>query len=195
VVPRISAELRRAGTWRATYNLHVVRRRFVYVLLFAVPALLLSAIAAAFLAAASAGVLWLFVFGDSPWPPSAGAALGTVLVVCGGVGWVAMLAVAYAVGKRQESRPRLNRAHVLLAAGLTVVLVGIIGARSVRLWVGGPATDEEACADICRDQGFPGSGTPPRNSGDRTCSCYDALGTETRRIPLPPRGSATGSPR
>jgi hypothetical protein len=169
-----------------------MKRRFLYVLLFAVPALLLSAIAAALLAAAAAGVLWLFVFGDDPWPPSAGAALGIALVACGVLGWLAMLVVAYAVGKRQESRARLNRAHVFLACGLTIVLVGLLGARSCGLRIGGPVGDDEVCADICQAQGFAGSGMPPRDSGNRTCSCYDAQGTEVRRIPLPANGPDAG---
>jgi hypothetical protein len=53
----------------------MINRRHVYVLLFAVPALLVSIIAAALMLAASAGALWLFVYGDDPWPNTANVLL------------------------------------------------------------------------------------------------------------------------
>ena len=45
-----------------------MKRRYVYVLLFATPAFLASIIVSLLLFGAAAGVLWLFVFGDNPWP-------------------------------------------------------------------------------------------------------------------------------
>ena len=42
-----------------------MRRRHLYVLLFALPTFLLSIVAGATLLGAAAGALWLFVFGDN----------------------------------------------------------------------------------------------------------------------------------
>ena len=159
-------------------------RRRLYVLLFAVPALLVSVIAAALMVAGAAGVLWLFVFGDNPWPPVADAVLGAVIFLGGGGVWVALLYAAYALGKQQEARPTLNTRHVAFAIGATILLAAVIGARMMQLDVGRTRSDDLVCADLCRADGFAGSGMPPQDSGDRTCSCYDGQGGEARRIPL-----------
>jgi hypothetical protein len=170
----------------------VLKRRYVYVLLFAVPALLVSVIAGAMMLAASAGALWLFVFGDNPWPAVANTLLGAVFVVGSGGLWLALLVVAYAVGKHQEMRPRLNAGHVALSVAVTILLAAVIVVRLMGLSMFGVRSNSMVCADFCQAQGFAGSGTPPENSGDRTCSCYDAQGREVRRVLL--SEGTSGSP-
>jgi hypothetical protein len=160
----------------------VLQRRYVYVLLFAVPAVLVSVIAGALILAASAGALWLFVFGDNPWPAVANTLLGAVFVVGSGGLWLALLAVAYAVGKQQEMRATLNARHVALSVGVTIVLAAVIVVRLMGLSMFGVRSNSLVCADFCRAEGFAASGTPPENSGNRTCSCYDAQGREVRRV-------------
>lgn len=155
-------------------------------LLFAAPALLLSVIAAAAAVSASAGVLWLFVFGDNPWPPVASTFLGAVFLLGSAGLWLSLLAIAFVVGKRQESRASLDIRHVALSIGATVVLLGLIVVRLTLPNILGGNSDSLVCADLCQAEGFAASGTPPHNSGDRTCSCYDGQGREARRIPLPP---------
>jgi hypothetical protein len=169
----------------------VLERRHLYVLLFAVPALLVSIIAGAVMLAVSAGVFWLFLFGDNPWPPIASSVLAAVFILGGAALWLALLTIAWAVGKRQESRPALNRAHVALAIGVTALLAAVIAGRLTGRNLSGTRSDSLVCADICREKGFMGSGMPPLDSGDRTCSCYDAQGREAERIDL----SATAAPR
>jgi len=163
----------------------VINRRHVYVLLFAVPALLVSIIAAALMLAASAGALWLFVYGDDPWPNTANVLLGAIFLLVAAALWLALLSVAYTVGRQQEGEPSLNKRHVALSLGATVVLAAIIIVRLVGLNVAGARSDSVVCADLCRSEGFSASGLPPRDSGDRTCSCYDAQGQEVRRVTLP----------
>jgi hypothetical protein len=162
----------------------VLKRRHLYALLFAVPALLVSSIAAAVMLAATAGALWLFVFGDNPWPEPANTFLGAVFILGGVALWLTLVSIAWAVGKRQEDRPALNMAHVALAIGATVVLAAVVVGRLTGLHMVGTQSDSALCADACRTRGFMGSGTPPSNSGDRTCSCYDAQGREAERIDL-----------
>jgi hypothetical protein len=163
----------------------MINRRHVYVLLFAVPALLVSIIAAALMLAASAGALWLFVYGDDPWPNTANVLLGAIFLFVAAALWLALLFVAYTVGRQHEGEQSLNKGHVALSAGATVVLAVIIIVRLAGLNVAGAQNDSVACADLCRSQGFTASGLPPRDSGDRTCSCYDAQGQEVRRVALP----------
>jgi len=163
----------------------MINRRHVYVLLFAVPALLVSIIAAALMLAASAGALWLFVYGDDPWPNTANVLLGAIFLLVAAALWLALLFVAYRVGREQEGERSLNKRHVALSLGATVVLTAIIIVRLVGLNVTGARSDSVVCADLCRSDGFSASGLPPRDSGDRTCSCYDAQGQEVRRVTLP----------
>ena len=162
-----------------------MKRRHLYVVLFAVPALLASVVAAAMLLAAAAGALWLFVFGDDPWPAAANSFLGLLFGVAAAGIWVALLTIAYGVGAGEEQRPTLNVGHVALSIGLTIVLAALIAMRVTGVsFFGGQPSDDVRCADRCRAEGFGGSGMPPRDSGDRTCTCYDAEGREARRIRL-----------
>ena len=163
----------------------MINRRHVYVLLFAVPALLVSIIAAALMLAASAGALWLFVYGDDPWPNTATVLLGAIFLLVAAALWLALLFVAYAVGRQQEGERSLNKRHVALSLGATVVLAAIIIVRLTGLNIAGARSDSVVCADLCRSQGFTASGLPPRDSGDRTCSCYNAQGQEVRQVTLP----------
>jgi hypothetical protein len=89
------------------------------------------------------------------------------------------------VGRQREGERSLNKGHVALSLGATVVLAVIIIVRLAGLNVAGAQSDSVVCADLCRSQGFNASGLPPRDSGDRTCSCYDAQGQEVRRVTLP----------
>src|SRR5438034_9814042 len=100
-----------------------MKRRYVYVLLFATPAFLASIIVSFLLFGAAAGVLWLFVFGDNPWPSFANQMLVAMLILTFMTLWVAFMSVAYVAGKKQEARASLNAKHVAASAGATALLV------------------------------------------------------------------------
>ncbi len=160
-----------------------MRRRYLYLLLFAVPSALLGLIAAGVAVAGAAGVLWLFVFGDDPWPRQSDLIFAAVAVLAGAPVLGASLTMAYQVGKAQESKPRVPRGHLGLALGLTLafgllIVLQLAGPRR------GPVSDSERCADVCRHAGFSASSMPPRDSGLRTCSCLDEQGTAVRTIDL-----------
>lgn len=161
-----------------------MKRRHLYMLVFALPALLASAAVALALFGAVAGMLWLFVFGDNPWPSSAGTVLVVLALTVLAAMWAVLLSRAYAFGRRQEHCPAPVTRHVVLAAGMTALLVLIAVSYQWRTGNIGPKDDGTLCTDFCRDKGFAGSGMPPRNQGAATCSCFDAQGREAVKVPI-----------
>ena len=99
-----------------------MKARYAYPLLFLVPGVMAGVIVAALATATGEGFLWLFVYGDNPWPPGSSAALTIFAVVVGLLVLAAVLAIAYRFGKAQESRGGLRKAHVLIAILLSVGL-------------------------------------------------------------------------
>ncbi len=161
-----------------------MKRRYWYVLLFGVPALLASIIISLLLFAAAAGVLWLFVFGDNPWPASANNLLAAMAIPICMTLWVAFMSVAYAAGKKQEASAALNAKHVVASAGATALLVLVVLLHQWSVGNIGPKTDDVLCAEFCQGKAFAGSSMPPRNTGAATCSCIDAQGREVVKIPM-----------
>lgn len=161
-----------------------MKKRYVYSLLFGIPGLFLSGILSIFLFGAFLGVLWLFMFGDHAWPAFSEtlvAALFTLVVL--GV-WMGFIVLGYFVGKRLEHDPVLNRNHVLISVGLTVIMLLLILFQQWSAGNLGPNSDTAICSDFCAQHGFSGSGVAPENTGNRICSCYDDTGNEALRIPV-----------
>ncbi|MBI5583093.1 MAG: hypothetical protein HY892_04660 [Deltaproteobacteria bacterium] len=161
-----------------------MKRRYLYVLLFGVPALLASTIISLLLSGAAAGILWIFVFGDSPWPPSAGNMLTVMLVFTSVTLSVAFMSAAYVFGKKQEEQAALNVKHVMASAGATALLVLLVVSQQWLVGNIGTKSDDVLCSEFCRDQGFTGSGRPPRDAGAATCSCYDVQGREAVKVSM-----------
>ena len=161
-----------------------MKKRYLYALLFGVPGLFLAGISSLFLFGASLGFLWLFVFGDNPWPGGMDVFLTASLVVVFLILWTVLLVLGYGIGQRLESDPTVNRMHIVISAGLTLAFIFIIFLQQLSVGNIGPKPDSVLCSDYCVEKGYAGSGMPPLNSGDRTCSCYDASGNEALRIPL-----------
>jgi hypothetical protein len=98
--------------------------------------------------------------------------------------WIFSIVAGFAIGKKLETNPEWNWAHVLLSAGLTLAFILFILLQQVSVGNLGPKTDSILCSDFCVQHGYSGSGLPPANSGDRTCSCYDNSGNEALSVPL-----------
>ena len=161
-----------------------MKKRYLYSLLFGIPGLFVAGIISIFLFGAFAGILWLYVFGDNPWPSYTEPLLSisfllTVLFI-----WMATIALGYFVGKRLEREPIVNKYHLLISAGLTAMFLLLILLQQWSVGNLGPKSDSLLCSEFCVQHGFSGSGMPPEISGDRTCSCYDSSGNEALRIPL-----------
>lgn len=161
-----------------------MKKRFLYALLFGLPGFFVSGIISLFVFGASMGVLWLFVFGDNPWPSSIDTILPIVFMLAFLLLWVGSIAIGYAIGKRLEANPTLNRNHILISVGLTGLFILLIVLQQFSAGNIGPKSDGVLCSDYCMQQGYAGSGMPPQNSGDRTCSCYDSSGNEALKVPL-----------
>jgi RsiW-degrading membrane proteinase PrsW (M82 family) len=118
-----------------------VKARYSYALLFLLPNAMMAFLAGVILAAAGAGVLWIFVYGDSPWPESANTALMTAAVATSASLLAALVALSYRFGKNQETKGGLRRSHALVAVSVSILLpllvllhqwqVGNIGSNSL----------------------------------------------------------------
>ena len=161
-----------------------MKRRYLYVVLFSVPIVLASAVLAVAVFGAAAGVLWLFVAGDSPWPSAATTLLVAVFVLAFAASALVLTHRAYVVGRREEARPSLNPKHVVAAVGATALLLLAIVAYQWHVENIGAKSDDVRCADFCRDKGFAGSGMPPRNARAATCTCFDPQGREAVKVPM-----------
>ena len=157
-----------------------MKKRNLYVLLFSLPALLASFIVSFFIFGVFAGVLWLFVLGDDSWPSSVDSVLVTLFVVsvCGL--WLASMVAAYSFGKKLEAHLSLNSNHVIISLGSTVFLALVIAFHQWGVGNIGAKSDSVLCSEYCLTEGYNSSGMPPRDTGDKTCFCYDAQGREAK---------------
>lgn len=152
-----------------------MKRRYLYMLMFSVPAFLFSAIFTVVLIAATTGVLWIFVFGDNEWPSFVNSAMSALMFVVFGLACLALLSAAHIWGKREETSAVLNKSHVFAAAGSSIGLVLLALLHQLSVGNIGPEHDSIVCSDFCISRNFNGSGTFP----DGTCRCFGTDGGET----------------
>jgi len=162
----------------------VMKKRYLYALLFGIPGLFISGIVSVFIFGALLGMLWIFVFGDNPWPVQIETVTSILFVLVFLMAWIGSMALGYKVGMGLEKDPVVNRNHVLASAGLTVLFILIIILQQWSVGNLGPTSDSVICSDFCVQKGYSGSGMPPQDSGDITCSCFDDSGNEVLKIPL-----------
>lgn len=161
-----------------------MKKRYLYSLLFGIPGFFVSGMIALVLFGAAAGTLWLYVFGDNPWPISTETVLSTLLVLTFLILWIASIAAGYMIGKKLEKDPLLNWKHILISGGLTLLFILFIVLQQLSVGNLGPKSDSVLCSDFCVQHGYAGSGMPPIDSGKRNCSCYDNSGNEALKVPL-----------
>jgi hypothetical protein len=95
-------------------------------LLFVLPSAMAAAIVAVVAAGAGAGMLWLFVYGDNGWPPSADHAVVVLAVLVSLATLAALLFASYQFGKRREASTGVSRRHVAFAIGLSILLPALV---------------------------------------------------------------------
>lgn len=83
---------------------------------------MLAFVAAFVVAAAAAGVLWIFVYGDGAWPESANTMVMVLAVAASALIFFALVAASYSFGKEREASGGLSRTHVFTALAVSVAL-------------------------------------------------------------------------
>lgn len=161
-----------------------MKKRYIYILLFGMPGLFVAGDISIILFGVVVGVLWLYIFGDSPWPLWSEAIVSTLFVIVFLILWAGFIVLGYFFGRRLEKDPALNRSHVAISVGLSIVFLLFILLQQWSVGNLGPKSASLLCSDFCTQHGYPASGMPPQISGDKTCSCYDNAGNEALRIPL-----------
>ncbi len=161
-----------------------MKKRYIYALMFGVPGFFIALLVALAVFGAVAGGMWLFMFGDDPWPEAVVRLMplffGIVLLAV----WTLVVIQGFLLGKRHEAEAEFNRKHLTIAVVLTVVPILLILLQQWSVGNLGPKSDGELCSDFCLERGYNGSGMPPRNSDDRSCYCLDDNGHEMIRIPI-----------
>ena len=161
-----------------------MKKRYLYSILFGVPGFFVSLVITFTAFGAVAGFLWLYVLGDNPWPSAAETILPVLFVLAFLALWIATVTAGFFAGKRLESMPGLDRKHILLSLGATILPIVLMFLHQLSVGNLGAKTDSQVCGEICAAEGYSASGMPPKNTGKRICSCYDDDGREVIQYPL-----------
>jgi hypothetical protein len=148
-----------------------MRKRYIYTFLFLVPGLFFSLLVTFAVFAAAYGALWLYVFGDRTWPAWAGL-------------WVVAMVAGYVVGRKLEAAPGFDARHVWLSLAATLLPIGIVLLQQLSIGNLGPKSDGQRCSEYCSALGYQASSTPPRHSGELTCSCLGQYGEVEITVPI-----------
>ena len=161
-----------------------MKKRYLYSLLVGIPGFFVAVIISFAVFGVAAGMLWLYFFGDNPWPASTEKMLTGLFALTFLILWISSITIGFVIGKRLEKDPQLNKSHILISSGLTILCILAMVLQQLSVGNIGPKSDSVLCSDFCSLRGYSGSGMPPTDSGDRTCSCYDNLGNEALKVPL-----------
>jgi hypothetical protein len=161
-----------------------MKTRHWYLVIFGLPAALAAGVIALALFGAAAGLVWIFVAGDEPWPRHLEVLLVGVFAAAFLVVWGVLLSWAYATGKRRESRVGVDPRHLLVSAGATALLLALVAGQQWGVGNIGPQSDGLRCSEYCRAKGFDSSSMPPRDTRSASCSCLDANGREALTVPM-----------
>jgi hypothetical protein len=161
-----------------------MKKRYLYALLFGIPGVFVAGLISIAVFGGIMGILWLYVFGDDPWPTYTEQVVSILFVTTVLLIWLISVVSGYVIGKKLENDLMLNQRHVLISAAVTAIFLLLMLFQQWSVGNLGPESDSVICSDFCTQHGYSGSGMPPQISGDRTCSCYDSSGTEALKIPL-----------
>ena len=161
-----------------------MKKRYLYSLLFAIPGFFISVIISFVVFGSVAGFFWIYIFGDKSWPSSIEKILLILFVMVFLILWVTSITIGFIAGKKLEKDPALNMKHILVSSGITIAPILLIILHQLSVGNIGPKYDNILCSEFCSEKGFSGSGMPPRNSGEKNCSCYDNSGMEIIKVPI-----------
>jgi hypothetical protein len=161
-----------------------MKKRYFYSLLFGIPGFVISVVISFIFFGFLVGVLWIYVFGDNPWPSLIEEILPALFALFFLTLWITTIVIGFVVGKQLEKDPVLNKKHILVSIGVTIIPILFIVLYQVGVGNIGPKSDGERCSDYCSQRGYLGSSMPPEDSGERSCSCLDNSGLEIIKVPI-----------
>lgn len=161
-----------------------LKKRYIYAFLFGAPGFFLSLIISILVFGVTAGIFWLYIFGDDPWPRVAERILPASFILTFLVLWIGAIITGFITGKALEREPALNKNHVVVSAIATIAPIALLVFHQFRVGNIGPKPASIRCSELCLAKGFVASGTPPRDSGVMTCSCFNQYGQEAVKIPM-----------
>ncbi|MBI4824865.1 MAG: hypothetical protein HY807_00380 [Nitrospirae bacterium] len=159
-----------------------MKKRYIYALLFGVPGFFVSLIVSTIVFGGAAGIFWIFIFGDDPWPAYAEKLLSILLILGFLALWTASIVIGYKTGEDREDEPDLDSKHIVISAAAIFGLVIVIVLHQYLIGNIGPKDDGRLCSEFCSEKGYSASGMPPRDSGESSCSCYDNDGKEGMKV-------------
>lgn len=161
-----------------------MKKRYLYSLLFGVPGFLVSLLIAFSIFGSMAGFLWIYVFGDNPWPAPVEKMLPALFVLTFLILWISFTVLGFIAGKRLEEDSASSTKHIMIAASVTIVPIILISLYQLKAGNTGPKSGDIVCSEYCSRNGYSASGTPPKNSGEKSCSCYDSYGKEVMKVTI-----------
>lgn len=161
-----------------------MRKRYLYSLLFGLPGFIISAVFSLTTFGSLAGILWIFVLGDNPWPLLIEKILPILFAFVFLTLWSLTIVVGFIIGKRLEYNPILNKNHILVSICVTIIPALFIVLHLLNVGNIGSKSDSKVCSDFCSQRGYSGSSMPPEDTGKRSCSCIDNSGKEVFKIPI-----------
>lgn len=137
------------------------------IVLIAVPCFLLSVLPALFLTGVAAGFLWLFVYGDNPWPILADVVVISTLLLS----WILIGTLLTAALARHPAVRRLTTGKLIAATA--IMSLAAIGAILLHQWSIGNLDPPHPCIAQCREAGYSSSFREIDERGRETCTCVE----------------------
>jgi hypothetical protein len=115
-----------------------MKRRYLYSVLVGVPGFVLSLLLMYMLFGVAGGVLWILVYRDNAWPAWSATVVPVIFAIDVLAVWIPFPLIGFSIGKRLEQGPRLNKIHVLISVGLTILFIVFSASYRVRIPFVGP---------------------------------------------------------
>lgn len=161
-----------------------MRKRDIYSILFGVPGFSISLMISFIIFGMMTGVLWLYFFGDNPWPLNIEKVLFPLFALIFFFLWLAIITVGYIIGNNLEHDSSVSKIHIMASFLLTLSPLILIIIHQLILGNIGSQSDSVLCSRFCNQNGYSASGTSPENSGQEICLCFDESGNEALQVSL-----------
>ena len=103
-----------------------MKTRYSYPLLFLLPSAMVAFLVGIVVVGAGAGVLWIFVYGDNPWPKSSDTALVSLAVIASAATLASLIFASYSYGKNREPSGGMAGWHIAWGVGVSILLPALV---------------------------------------------------------------------